>query len=502
MNDATESTGSSLRRYMSAVRRQWVIVVTVVVVSLTVAGWWLSRQDSQYASEMKIVVGQGQALFGPDVSFAVEPFTQTMTDLLESEVVARRVKEDLNLEESPGEILDNLQVDTKPDASVLNLTYKDTDQVRSRQVLQRVGEVFTELVDTRFGGQGTQAGTGTGGQQPADQTPPVTATIFDPAHALPDRVSPKPGRTLAIAAVLGLIAGILLALVRDGFANRIRTHREAQEAFGARVAGVLPPGTVGTRPSQLPHLPPRMAQRIGDALEILGATIRFSSNGSESGVVLVTSSLAEEGKTTVVANVAALLARSGLRVIAVEGDLRRPALHRFLEIPADQPGLSDVARGDVDLDAALIPVPVPGSMRSVQARATADPLGAAAAGAAWEARSYDAQSLMLLTAGTRLADADDVFTMGQAAALMAQLRERADYVIVDSAPLLLAPDAYPFAQVADRVLVVAREDSTSRDDAEAARETLKSLRVRDFTVILTEATEAERRPYGYEASPA
>jgi Mrp family chromosome partitioning ATPase len=314
-------------------------------------------------------------------------------------------------------------------------------------------------------------------------------------------VSPKPARTLAIAGLLGLIAGMLLALVRDGFANRIRTHREAQDAFGARVAGVLPPGTIGTRPSQLPHLPPRMAQRIGDALEILGATIRFSSNGSESGVVLVTSALAEEGKTTVVANVAALLARSGLKVIAVEGDLRRPALHRFLEIPPDLPGLADVARGEVELGDALVPVPVPGSIRSLQARA-ADPVGAPAAGAGWEARTHDTHSLMLLPAGTRLADTDDVFTMGQAASLVAHLRERADYVIVDSAPLLLAPDAYPFAQVADRVLVVAREDATSRDDAEAARETLESLRVRDFTVILTEATEAERRPYGYEASPA
>ena len=474
MTNPPESTGSSLRRYLAAVRRQWLIVVTVLVVALAFAGWWLSRQESEYASEMKIVVGQGQALFGPDVSFAVEPFTQTMTDLLESEVVARRVRQELNLDTTPSELLDRLEVETKPDASVLNLTYRDTDSARSRQVLQQVGEVFTELVDTRFGEPSAQ--TDADGA-PTDQTPPVTATIFDPAHALPDRVSPKPARTLAIAGLLGLIAGILLALVRDGFANRIRTHREAQEAFGARVAGVLPPGTVGTRPSQLQHLPPRMAQRIGDALEILGATIRFSANGAESGVVLVTSSLAEEGKTTVVANVAAMLARSGLRVIAVEGDLRRPALHRFLEVPPDQPGLTDVARGEVALDDALVLVPVPGSVRSLH-------------------------NLMLLPAGTRLTETDGVLTTGQAASLTAQLRERADYVIVDSAPLLLVPDAYPFAQVADRVLLVAREDATSRDDAESTRETLESLRVRDFTVILTEATEAERRPYGYEAAPA
>jgi Mrp family chromosome partitioning ATPase len=218
--------------------------------------------------------------------------------------------------------------------------------------------------------------------------------------------------------------------------------------------------------------------------------------------VLVTSSLPEEGKTTVVANVAALLARSGLKVVAVEGDLRRPALHRFLEVPADQPGLADVSRGEAAVADVLLSVPVPASLRSLQASAAEEAGTGAAEGSrfSWTGGGYDDRSLLLLPAGTRLAETHDAFTMGQAAELVAQLRELADYVIVDSAPLLLVPDAYAFAQLADRVLVVAREDSTSRDDAESARETLSSLRVRDFTVILTEATEAQRRAYGYDAA--
>lgn len=498
MNDSNGSARSSVRGYLAALRRQWYIVAAVLAAALIVAGLWVARQDSEYASEMKIVVGQGQALFGPDVSFAVEPFTQTMTELLESEIVAQRVIDDLGLDSTPSKILDRLEVTTRPDASVLNLSYEDTDRARSREVLQAIGQTFTDLVDTRFGDESGQVDPSPG--RGAQETPPVTATIFDPAHTLPDRVSPKPLRTLIIAGVLGLVAGALLALVRDAFTNRIRDHREAQDAFGMRVAGVLPPGTVGTRPTQVQHLPPRMAQRIGDALEILGATIRLSSNGSESGVVLVTSSLPEEGKTTVVANVASMLARSGLKVIAVEGDLRRPALHRFLEIAADQPGLADVSRGEVAVEDALLSVPVPASLRSLRAQAPQE----AAAGVHEDRFSQgrgglDDRSLRLLPAGTRLADSHDVFTMGQVAELVARLRELADYVIVDSAPLLLAADSYPFARLADRVLVVAREDATSREDAESTRDRLRSLQVREFAVILTEATEAERRPYGYDA---
>jgi Mrp family chromosome partitioning ATPase len=500
MNQTAASAPSSLRAYLAAVRRQWLIVTAVLAVSLAAAGIWVSRQESVYASEMKIVVGQGQALFGPDVSFAVEPFTQTMTDLLESEVIAGRVIGELNLDISPNTLLSRLEVSTKPDASVLNITYEDTDRERSRVVLQAIGDTFTGLVDTRLGGESDQTQTpqqGSGEPQPQ----PVTATVFDPAHTLPDRVEPKPVRTMVIAGLLGLVAGILLALVRDAFSNRIRGHSDAQAAYGARVTGILPPGTVGTRPSQLQHLPPRLAGRIGDALEILGATIRLSSEGSESGVVLVTSALPEEGKTTVVANVSAMLVRSGLSVIAVEGDLRRPALHRFLEVPPDQPGLTDVARGEAMLSDVIVPVNMPLPIRARTPTEATVGEGGGRQPLSWGSSTGD-RGFLMLPAGTNLEETHDVFTMGHTAEVVAQLRGLADYVIFDSAPLLLTPDAFPLAQLADKVIVVAREDATTREDAENARETLSSLRVRDFSVVLTEASEAERRPYGYEAASA
>jgi succinoglycan biosynthesis transport protein ExoP len=197
-----------------------------------------------------------------------------------------------------------------------------------------------------------------------------------------------------------------------------------------------------------------------------------------------------------VANVSAMLARSGFSVIAVEGDLRRPALHRFLEVAPDQPGLTDVARGEAELSVVLVPVSVPLATRS---RATAEATFGKGepSGVPWGSGGSE-RAFLLLPAGTNLGETHDVFTMGHSAEVVAQLRELADYVIFDSAPLLLTPDAFPLAQLADRVIVVAREDATSRDDAQTARETLGSLRVRDFTVVLTEASEAERRPYGYE----
>lgn len=504
MNESAASATSTLRGYISAARRQWYLVLGVMVLTIGAAVFWVQRQESEYQANMKVVVGQGRALFGPSVSFAVEPFTQTMTDLLKSDVIAQQVINQENLTISSERLLDRLEVTTRPDASVLTVTYRDTDRARASRVLQAVGDTFTELVDERLGGNGPApaAPDPTNGQDRTSE--PVTATVFDPARTEPERVSPKERRTYAIAAVLGLIAGLLLALLRDAMSNRIRGYSDAQQAFESPVAGVLPPGTVGTSPTQVQHLPPRLSQSMGDAFEILGATLRFSGReGPGSAVILVTSSSPEEGKTTVVANVAAFLARSGLRVIAVEGDLRRPALHRFLDIEPNRRGLSDVARGEASIADVLVPISLGASQQTNGAPEPAEAATRESGRVRWGRDTIrDERGFLMLPAGTRLQESYEILTMGQSAELMAELRDLTDFVIVDSAPLLLAPDAFAFAQLADRVLVVAREDTTTRHHAESTRDVLRTLGVREFSVVLTESGEAERRSYGYEPERA
>jgi Mrp family chromosome partitioning ATPase len=81
--------------------------------------------------------------------------------------------------------------------------------------------------------------------------------------------------------------------------------------------------------------------------------------------------------------------------------------------------------------------------------------------------------------------------------LLAQLREVADYVVIDTPPILLAGDAFPLVQLADTTLVVCREGTTSREDARAVSDALSKLGVRQFSVVLTESEAAERRAYGY-----
>ena len=415
-----------------------------------------------------------------------------MTELLQSDVVAGRVIREQNLSINATELLDRVEITSKPDTSVLEVTYDDTDKGRAVRVLGELAASFTQLIDEGLGGGRTA--TPTPSASDATSAEPVSATVFDPAHLEPGQVSPKPVRTLVIATIVGLIVGLAVAFLRDLLASRVRDQAEAEAAFGAPVVGVLPRGTVGSNPAELELLTSKSAGRVRQSFEMLSATMRFSLKSENLSVILVTSGMPEEGKTTVAANLAFALARSGRRVVVVEGDTRRPALHAFFGHPPAGLGMLDVVSGAASLDHALVDIPL--SLREPAEPDLGRRRGARSATTALEPPA-EAGELLLLPAGHKGQGTPPILSVSQAATMIANLREYADCIVFDSAPLLLAGDAFPFAQLANEVLVVCRERASSRRQAERVRSRLRSIGVEEFSVVLTEATAAAEPTYDY-----
>jgi succinoglycan biosynthesis transport protein ExoP len=220
-----------LTDYLEILRRRGRLVVAVFAVTIGMAAAYSINQETVYRSTMKLVVGQGQGIFSAEFGNAAEEFTQTMSDLLESQVVAETVIDRLDIDKTPANVLGNLNVVTKPATSVLEVAFDDTSRVRGREILAEVGDVFTELVDERLARA----------TAPGNNAVAVSATVFDPAHFVPGQVRPTPMRTLAIALVLGLLLGLVAALVREQFDDTIRSLEGAERAFGQPVAATLPP---------------------------------------------------------------------------------------------------------------------------------------------------------------------------------------------------------------------------------------------------------------------
>ncbi len=526
-------------------RQAWLVAIALVAVIVS-AGFLLWTQDSVYRASMKIVVGQGGGVFQPDAGGAVDSFTQTMTNLLESRVVAQTVIDRMGLVDEQGRkanpetLLDNLSVSSQPQSAVLSLTYKSRDRGQAVGVLNEVGRVFAGLVAQRLGGESAAA------------RGRVSATVFDPARADADPVSPRPARTLVIAVVLGLIIGILLAVAREMLNTRIYGIAEAATALGAPVVGALPRRLQRKRALALGRARRAPAPGTREALDSLGANVRLAQLARGEGVIVVTSAVSGEGRTTVAANLGVALASAGDDVICVEADARSPTLSVRLGAQPAELGLIDVLRGRTDLKRALVDLhegaaaesneddrkagaggvdrevpPSPGansgSLRAGadgarlvacpacgavegspcvgtrgEERVSAHPQRATAAAATLPRRAepevrqafaHRSRALRLLPIGGVGSDPGMALSEDAAASVTTTLRDAARYVVIDAPPLLRGAGAYPLVLNADAVIVVARDGGTRTADARVVRALLEGPGGGNVGVVLTMSNE-------------
>lgn len=180
--------------------------------------------------------------------------------------------------------------------------------------------------------------------------------------------------------------------------------------------------------------------RFDAAIEALAANIRFAGTTGESRAIAITSSLPNEGKSTLTVALGNALAKGGRRVCLVEGDLRRPTVGRMLGC-SPTCGIGSVLVGDATLDDALVP--------TGQAR------------------------LFLLDGETDIANPADLFATQSFKKVLRTLKRRFDYVIVDTPPLHAVVDAAVIAAAAGDAVLVVREGRAARGDVRSSYDQLR-----------------------------
>ncbi|MGB2951830.1 MAG: polysaccharide biosynthesis tyrosine autokinase [Gaiellaceae bacterium] len=458
-----------LRQYLDVIRRQRLVVVAIFGISIGAAAVFSAAQTPVYRAETKIVVGQGNSLFQPTFANAVQPFTATMSDLVTSNVVASRVIHQLGLNESPEQLLQKVSVSINPQTAVLGISVDDHSAQQARRIADALGVTFSQLVKQRFGNRPVKIGP-SGSLLDA----PLTATIWDPAHVDPNKVAPKPKRNIAIAAALGLVLALLGAFLREHFDRRLRTREEVEDALGVPVIGQIPfegvtagrqrhPfGAPSDAPSRFERIPSPPTSESSEAFRALRANLNYLSVERPLRTILVTSASPQQGKTTVTANLAVAIARSGATTIAVEADLRRPRLEQAFHVRSDTPGLTSVLVGSARADAALLDASA-GDLADVQG----------------------AERVMLLSSGPLPPNPSELLSSPQMRKLLDDLISRFDYVLIDSPPLLAVADTLELARIVDGVILVARKDRTNRDEAAEVRSLVERLDINLVGVVFT-----------------
>jgi capsular exopolysaccharide synthesis family protein len=284
----------------------------------------------------------------------------------------------------------------------------------------------------------------------------------------------KPVRAALLGGV-GLLVGVVGAFALDRLDSRIRSKGRAEEAFGAPVVAEVPPIPKSSQGQLLTRTQP--SAPFVEAYRGLRTYVALwaPETGEDDGhrVIVVTSPGAGEGKTTTVAHLAAMLAEIGRSVVVVSADLRRPRLHQYFDRP-ESPGLVDV----------LAATPGPPAFGDLD-------------------QATSVRGVRLVQSGRPVENPAPL--LEHAGDLLRAVRGRADFVLVDSPPLLMANDAVELARHADGVLLVARAGGTPIEAAEGSAELLKRLEIPVVGAVLvgSEAASSASRHYAsrYYAEP-
>jgi Mrp family chromosome partitioning ATPase/capsular polysaccharide biosynthesis protein len=308
------------------------------------------------------------------------------------------------------------------------------------------------------------------------------------ARAAPPReaVSPTPARDTALGAMLGLVAGLLLAFLRESLDRRLHTAHEVHQELGLPVLGRIAdtafgaPGLVSTN-GRAPMLPIDF-----EAFRVLRTNLAHLQRERPIRSLLVTSGLPQEGKTTVSMSLASASVIAGNRTLLVECDLRRPTFAKRLGIAA-APGLTDYVSGMTEPAEVLQTVDIVPPQR---VNGAGNPGGQGSV-------AGSPGKLVCISAGSQYGDGAELLLTARFRDFLEKVTKAYDFVVIDCSPLLAVVDPLELVPLVDGVLVCVRASQTTRDEVHATRSALSRLPDRPMGAVLTGVSRGGPDAYDY-----
>ena len=307
--------------------------------------------------------------------------------------------------------------------------------------------------------------------------------VVDPAMMPATPARPSKSRNIGLALLVGLVGGIGLALLREYMDNTVKTPDDIETLSRLPSLAVVPAFTTmngnGRKPRLLKssgkngregrvelvshHLP---KSQMSEAFRALRTSLLLSQAEHPPQVILVTSALPREGKTTAAANLAVTLAQLGDRTVLVDADLRKPGVGRALSLgDGKYAGLSSYLAGVSSLELVTIPHPA-------------------------------IENLAAIPTGPLPPNPADLLSSHKLTEAIAELRKKFKFIVMDSPPVMAATDAVIVSAQADGVLLVVRSGETPKEAFTRTRDLLTSVKCHLLGVILN-AVDSSAPDYYY-----
>jgi len=310
----------------------------------------------------------------------------------------------------------------------------------------------------------------------AAETKSSNVRVVDRARVLDTPTRPHRKQSIGIGVLIGILGGIILAFLREAMDTRIHTPEDIKRCLGTESVSIVPVISNAVQAVQFgPWQPHNEQQRPylfqvdrpnspeGEALRSISVSVRLSrQNARAPQVLLIVSPLVGEGKTTLSINLALALARHG-RTCIVDADLRKEGVAPALGVTANY-GIREVLSKAMGIDQALV-------------------------SAGW------LPNLSLLGVGSAPGEPGGLISSSAMSDLVESLRQRFDYIVIDSPPMLLFSDSRALSTLADGVIVVGRSGVTTRDSLKRTMEQLNGVRSAPVVELVLNAAESPAMDY-------
>jgi polysaccharide biosynthesis transport protein len=437
-------------------RFRWIVLI-VVVLAAAATYFVTNRETKVYQTSTDLYIGQSDLQQLLDETSAPTDTTDANQALLvTTPAVAAAVQKTLKLPYSPQALLGAVSASSNSNTNFLTVTAQGTNPQLAAKLANAFAQAYLQqrqadvVASARIAVKTAQAqlqatprtsantGVVAALQQQIDTlegvvvSPPFLGNVVTKASVPVVAVSPTPKRDAIFAAVLALALAIIVSYLFDRGDRRVRQFDDLEALYDLPVLASIPhvPGSSAKPDSRLRVPPP-----IREAHRALRVNVELAREERDAKVIMITSALPSEGKSTVVRNLAMAYSEAGARVAVIEADLRRPVLAAQFGIDTG-PGVAEALTAGGEL-----------RMQAVPHRT--------------EDHGRAAGEIRVAVAGASVDDPTVLLTEGNLRGIMRPLAGDYDIVLIDSPPLLAVSDGLLLLGLADGVVLVVRAGATT-----------------------------------------
>lgn len=498
MSKDEQDQPTALLDYARAVRRRWRTVLALATLVTVAALGFSALSEKQYDATVELLLRSQEPV---DELLDLNPAPgandpardlNTQVELITVGPAVAAARRELGLDRSTEALLEQIETETSASTSIVALRVRDPDPVLAVRIANAVADAYVryrlDAARRRYTAASELARRQLSALAPADRRTTRgrelalrvqelelaaalqlgNAEVVRRATIPTDPARPRLKVNAALGLILGLLLGVGVALVLELFDRRFRDEQGVERFFGLPIAGAL--GPLSRRRGIVTS--PGEREQYG----LLAANLGLSSvTGPGRTVLMITSAGPAEGKTSVTMGLARACARLGLRVIAIEADLRRPGFTRHAGVTASE-GVTGILEGTSNLVEELVALDAETLKPSYNGASEAGMIG-------------------LVPAGPLPANPQQALSRPGMRQLVDAARSLADVVLIDTSPIGTVNDAVALTSLVDGVVVIVRLNSTTKDAARRAMRVLTNVGAPPYDLVLTDTAATQDSAY-------